>query len=136
MTGAGRGQVPLLIPRRRAGALEKASAQATARAALAELLRRPRYEVFPSSGIEDGVAEHLSPDVKVTVTSSPSRGIETTLQPTSRGAAPSAAASGYSRETTTVFASVNVSRIECDPPPRPTPDDLPARPPKGRWLSQ
>jgi hypothetical protein len=33
-------------------------------AALAELLRSPRYEVFPSSGIEDEVVEHLSNDVK------------------------------------------------------------------------
>jgi methylenetetrahydrofolate reductase (NADPH) len=49
-------------------------------AALAELLRSPRYEVFPSSGIEDEVVEQLSNDVKVTVTSSPKRGIETTLQ--------------------------------------------------------
>jgi methylenetetrahydrofolate reductase (NADPH) len=49
-------------------------------AALAELLRSPRYEVFPSVGIEDEVAEHLPHDVKVTVTSSPRRGIETTLQ--------------------------------------------------------
>lgn len=49
-------------------------------AALAELLRRPRYEVFPSSGIEDEVVEHLPPGAKVTVTSSPRRGIETTLR--------------------------------------------------------
>jgi methylenetetrahydrofolate reductase (NADPH) len=49
-------------------------------AALAELLRSPRYEVFPSAGIEDEVTEHLPNDVKVTVTSSPRRGIETTLK--------------------------------------------------------
>jgi methylenetetrahydrofolate reductase (NADPH) len=60
--------------------VENASMKAAGGSALAELLRSPRYEVFPSSGIEDEVVEHLSNDVKVTVTSSPRRGIETTLQ--------------------------------------------------------
>ncbi len=41
-----------------------------------------------------------------------------------------------SRVTTTVFSSVNVSRIEYAPPTRPTPDFLPERPPNGSWLSQ
>lgn len=45
-----------------------------------ELLRRPRYEVFPLAGIEDEVAEHVPKDVKMTVTSSPRRGIEATLR--------------------------------------------------------
>jgi methylenetetrahydrofolate reductase (NADPH) len=45
-----------------------------------ELLRRPRYEVFPLAGIEDEVAEHVPRDVKMTVTSSPKRGIEATLR--------------------------------------------------------
>ena len=48
--------------------------------ALVELLRRPRYEVFPLGGIEEQAAEHLPGDVKVTVTSSPARGIDTTLE--------------------------------------------------------
>ncbi|MGH2996235.1 MAG: methylenetetrahydrofolate reductase, partial [Gaiellaceae bacterium] len=47
---------------------------------LVELLRRPRYEVFPLPGIEDEVAEHVPTDVKMTVTSSPKRGIEATLE--------------------------------------------------------
>jgi methylenetetrahydrofolate reductase (NADPH) len=36
-------------------------------------------EVFPLEGIEDEVAEHVPRDVKVTVTSSPRRGIDRTL---------------------------------------------------------
>jgi methylenetetrahydrofolate reductase (NADPH) len=48
--------------------------------ALAELLRRPRYEVFPLPGIENQLAEHVPTDVKVTVTSSPRRGLEATLR--------------------------------------------------------
>ena len=47
---------------------------------LVELLRRPRYEVFPLPGIEDEVAEHVPTDVKMTVTSSPKRGLEATLR--------------------------------------------------------
>jgi len=48
--------------------------------ALVELLRRPRYEVFPLGGIEEQAAEHVPRDVKVSVTSSPARGIDTTLE--------------------------------------------------------
>jgi methylenetetrahydrofolate reductase (NADH) len=48
-------------------------------AALAELLARARYEVLPLEGIEDQVSEHVPRDVKVTVTSSPRRGVEPTL---------------------------------------------------------
>jgi len=47
---------------------------------LVELLRRPRYEVFPLPGIEDEVVEHVPTDVTMTVTSSPKRGIEATLE--------------------------------------------------------
>src|SRR5215210_3094170 len=46
---------------------------------LSELLRRSRFEVLPLDGIEDGVLEHLDTDTKVTVTASPSRGLEATL---------------------------------------------------------
>ena len=53
---------------------------APAREALAELLRRPRYEVFPLPGIEDELVQHVPIDVKVTVTSSPRRGLEATLR--------------------------------------------------------
>lgn len=52
----------------------------SARQALAELLRRPRYEVFPLAGIEDELAQHVPNEVKVTVTSSPRRGLEATLR--------------------------------------------------------
>jgi methylenetetrahydrofolate reductase (NADPH) len=45
-----------------------------------DLLRRPRYEVFPLEGIEDAVAEHVPVDVAMTVTSSPRRGIEATVR--------------------------------------------------------
>ncbi|MBW3592142.1 MAG: methylenetetrahydrofolate reductase [Actinobacteria bacterium] len=48
-------------------------------AALGELLARARYEVLPLDGIADQVSEHVPPDVKITVTSSPRRGVETTL---------------------------------------------------------
>jgi methylenetetrahydrofolate reductase (NADPH) len=51
----------------------------SARGMLAELLRRPRYEVFPLEGVEDKVDEHVPRDVKVTVTASPRRGLEATL---------------------------------------------------------
>jgi methylenetetrahydrofolate reductase (NADPH) len=50
------------------------------RSALVEALRRPRYEVIPLPGIEDGVAEHVPKHVKVTVTASPKKGIEPTLK--------------------------------------------------------
>jgi methylenetetrahydrofolate reductase (NADPH) len=51
-----------------------------ARQAVAEALRRPRYEVIPLRGVEDQVVEHVPKDVKVTVTASPSKGIESTLE--------------------------------------------------------
>ena len=47
--------------------------------AFADLLRRPRYEVFPLPGVEDELAEHVPNEVKVTVTSSPRRGLDATL---------------------------------------------------------
>jgi methylenetetrahydrofolate reductase (NADPH) len=46
---------------------------------LVEALERPRYEVLPLDGIADDVLEHLPAGRKVTVTSSPSRGLEATL---------------------------------------------------------
>jgi methylenetetrahydrofolate reductase (NADPH) len=57
-----------------------AGANATAASALAELLRRPRYEVLPLDGIEDDVLASLGKDVIVTVTGSPSRGLDATLE--------------------------------------------------------
>jgi methylenetetrahydrofolate reductase (NADPH) len=50
------------------------------RDALAELLARPRYEVFPVAGIADEVVAHVPAEIKVAVTSSPTRGIEATLR--------------------------------------------------------
>jgi methylenetetrahydrofolate reductase (NADPH) len=47
---------------------------------LAEALRRPRYEVIPLQGAEEAVVEHVPRDIKLTVTASPKKGIETTLE--------------------------------------------------------
>jgi methylenetetrahydrofolate reductase (NADPH) len=52
--------------------------------ALAERLRRPRYEVLPLDGIEDAVLAHLGRDVKITVTASPRRGLDATLEVSER----------------------------------------------------
>jgi methylenetetrahydrofolate reductase (NADPH) len=57
-----------------------AGANVTAASALAELLRRPRYEVLPLEGIEEDVAASLGKDVIITVTGSPSRGLDATLE--------------------------------------------------------
>jgi methylenetetrahydrofolate reductase (NADPH) len=46
---------------------------------VAEALRRPRYEVIPLQGIEEQVVEHVPMDVKLTVTASPKKGVEGTL---------------------------------------------------------
>jgi methylenetetrahydrofolate reductase (NADPH) len=57
-----------------------AGANVTATSALAELLLRPRYEVLPLEGIEEDVVASLGKDVIVTVTGSPSRGLDATLE--------------------------------------------------------
>jgi methylenetetrahydrofolate reductase (NADPH) len=46
---------------------------------ISELLRHSRFEVLPLDGIEDEIREHLSTDVKVTVTASPRKGLEASL---------------------------------------------------------
>jgi methylenetetrahydrofolate reductase (NADPH) len=51
-----------------------------ARQVVTDALRRPRYEVIPLQGVEDQVVEHVPKDVKVTVTASPKKGIESTLE--------------------------------------------------------
>lgn len=51
--------------------------------ALGEVLARPRYEVFPAKGAED-LVDSLPKEAKVTVTCSPTRGIESTLLLTER----------------------------------------------------
>jgi methylenetetrahydrofolate reductase (NADPH) len=48
-------------------------------AALAALLRRPRFEVLPLDGIEEEVRAHLGTEARVTVTASPRKGLEPTL---------------------------------------------------------
>lgn len=50
------------------------------RSGLVEALRRPKYEVIPLPGIEDQVIEHVPKHVKLTVTASPKKGIESTLE--------------------------------------------------------
>jgi methylenetetrahydrofolate reductase (NADPH) len=47
--------------------------------ALADLLRASRFEILPLDGIEDEVLAHLPKDAKVTVTASPRKGLEATL---------------------------------------------------------
>jgi methylenetetrahydrofolate reductase (NADPH) len=61
-----------------------ASAGAARSPSLADLLRNAHFEVLPLDGIEDRVRAALGTDVKVTVTASPSRGIEATLEVTER----------------------------------------------------
>jgi methylenetetrahydrofolate reductase (NADPH) len=51
---------------------------------LVALLARPRYEVIPLAGAEEDVLEHVPTEVKVTVTASPTRGLEPTLELTER----------------------------------------------------
>jgi methylenetetrahydrofolate reductase (NADPH) len=48
--------------------------------ALADLLRRPRFEILPLDGIEAQVREHLDTDARVTVTASPRKGLDATLE--------------------------------------------------------
>jgi methylenetetrahydrofolate reductase (NADPH) len=47
---------------------------------VAEALRRPRYEVIPLQGVHEQVIEHVSKQIKLTVTASPKKGIESTLE--------------------------------------------------------
>ena len=48
-------------------------------ARVAPLLRAPRYEVFPAAGTEQAVLEWVPRELTVTVTASPARGLEPTL---------------------------------------------------------
>jgi methylenetetrahydrofolate reductase (NADPH) len=49
-------------------------------ARLADLLRRARFEVIPLDGVEEAVLAHVPKDVKVTVTASPRKGLDSTLE--------------------------------------------------------
>src|SRR5499427_10645828 len=53
-------------------------------AAVAPLLRSPRFEVFPAGGVEDAVGEWLPAGRTVTVTASPAKGLDATLDLTER----------------------------------------------------
>ena len=57
------------------------------RQALVERLERPRYEVLPLGGIVEEVVAHVPPQARVTVTASPSKVIEATVQTAERIAA-------------------------------------------------
>jgi methylenetetrahydrofolate reductase (NADH) len=46
---------------------------------LVDFLRRPRLEVMPLDGVEQAVIEHVPSQLTITVTSSPTRGIDATL---------------------------------------------------------
>ena len=50
------------------------------RATLADVLRSPRYEIFPADGVLDVVARHVPKEITVTVTASPRRGLPATVQ--------------------------------------------------------
>jgi methylenetetrahydrofolate reductase (NADPH) len=52
--------------------------------AAAPLLRHPRYEVFPSAAVEAQVTEWVPRGMTVTVTASPAKGLEATLDLTER----------------------------------------------------
>ena len=49
------------------------------RAALIGYLRAPRYEVLPTEDVEALVTTHVPPEVTITVTASPRRGMEATI---------------------------------------------------------
>lgn len=51
-----------------------------AREAVVEALRRPRYEVIPLPGVREQIVEHVPKDIRLTVTASPKKGIEATLE--------------------------------------------------------
>ncbi len=48
------------------------------------LLRHPRYEVFPAANVEDAVLEWVPLGLTVTVTASPAKGLDATLELTER----------------------------------------------------
>jgi methylenetetrahydrofolate reductase (NADPH) len=72
-----------MIVRRRVGA----ALEAPQRRALLSYLERPRYEVLPLDGVEEQVLAHVPREVKVTVTASPAKGLDATLELSERLAA-------------------------------------------------
>lgn len=72
------------------GAAPLARREESTRAPLVAALRRPRYEVIPLDGIADRVLAHVPRDITVTVTASPTKGLNATLS-----LAETLAAAGY-----------------------------------------
>jgi methylenetetrahydrofolate reductase (NADPH) len=60
--------------------MSKTDKEQEAGSTLAEVLRRPRYEVIPLRGVEEAIVEHVPRSIKLTVTASPKKGIEETLR--------------------------------------------------------
>jgi methylenetetrahydrofolate reductase (NADH) len=56
-----------------------ATVEATRAGRIAELLHHSRYEVLPLDGVEEQVLAHVPRDVTVTVTASPTKGLEPTF---------------------------------------------------------
>lgn len=61
-------------------AAESGPANRTGAQTVGELVRRSRFEILPLDGIEQEVLAHLDTDVKLTVTASPSRGLDATVE--------------------------------------------------------
>jgi len=74
-----------------AGANDAREEAADVRPSLLAALQRPRYEVLPLDGVAEDVIAHLSHGSKITVTASPTKGLEATL-----GVAEALAARDYS----------------------------------------
>jgi methylenetetrahydrofolate reductase (NADPH) len=62
-----------------AGANDAPGEGAASGSSLLAALQRPRYEVLPLDGVAEDVAAHLPRGSKVTLTASPSKGLEATL---------------------------------------------------------
>jgi methylenetetrahydrofolate reductase (NADPH) len=62
-----------------AGANDAREEGATPAPSLLAALQRPRYEILPLEGVADEVRAHLPEGSKVTLTASPSKGLEATL---------------------------------------------------------
>jgi methylenetetrahydrofolate reductase (NADPH) len=63
----------------RAGAARASEEGAGPRPSLLAALERPRYEILPLEGVADEVHAHLPRGSKITLTASPSKGLEATL---------------------------------------------------------
>jgi methylenetetrahydrofolate reductase (NADH) len=72
------------LERRRTSADDASDAAPSYEEVLADLLVHPRLEVVPLSGVEENVLEHVPRGATVTVTASPTRGLDPTLDLTER----------------------------------------------------